>query len=93
MENPNSWTDTHRLINEALDYQSPGEKQATKVFEVLQEKNQLKMEVFEEARVSMTQQLAAEIDGYLMRLRAGYCGSSLESTILQMLKQWNILAD
>lgn len=92
MENPMSWTDTHRLINDALDYQSPGEKQATKVFELLKEKNQLKLEVFEEARTSMTQQLGAEIDSYLMRLRAGYCGSSLESTVLRLLQQWNVLS-
>lgn len=87
MENPLSWTPAHQVIATGLDYVSVGSEQAARVVKVLRDKSLLNDKFTDQ----MQHDMAAKIDRYIQLISTGYCGSSLESEILQLLNEWGVL--
>lgn len=88
MKSPLMWSATTNLINQALDYQSPGKEQASKVVRALKEKSLLKEDVFTS---EMEEAMADEVDNYKRMLDTGFCGRSLAEILDSNLHTWGAL--
>jgi hypothetical protein len=79
MENPLSWNDTQKLINQAL-YSNSSNKPGKNVVQALHDNGLLKLSID-----NLETFVDAEYDQYQQTLEAGYCGSSLATVLYHKL--------
>lgn len=89
MENPATWTPTHKLISAALDFKSEAIVQAASVFDALVKADLLKEKGDRGSPVLGV--IAETIEHYQKLTGTGFCGQSLQSMLVTKLINIDVL--